>query len=179
MFKKILIALVAIVVVFAVVVALQPSEFRVVRSATISAPAPAVFAQVNDFHNWESWSPWAKLDPAAKFTFEGPSAGTGAVFRWAGNEEVGEGSMTITESRPSDLIRINLEFLKPFAATSTAEFTFKPEGDRTAVTWSMAGTNNFVAKAVCLFMNMDETVGGDFEQGLAQMKSVVEAAPKP
>jgi hypothetical protein len=87
--------------------------------------------------------------------------------------------MTITESRPSDLIRINLEFLKPFAATSTAEFTFKPEGDRTAVTWSMAGTNNFVAKAVCLFMNMDETVGGDFEQGLAQMKSVVEAAPKP
>ena len=178
MFKKILIALVAIVVVFAVVVALQPSEFRVVRSATISAPAPAVFAQVNDFHNWEAWSPWAKLDPAAKHSFEGPSAGTGAVFRWAGNEEVGEGSMTITESRPSDLIRINLEFLKPFAATSVAEFTFKPEGDRTAVTWSMAGQNNFIAKAVCLFMNMDETVGGDFEKGLAQMKSVVEAAPK-
>jgi hypothetical protein len=145
MFKKILIALVAIVVVFAVVVALQPSEFRVVRSATISAPAPAVFAQVNDFHNWEAWSPWAKLDQAAKYSFEGPSAGTGAAFRWAGNEE----------------------------------FTFKPEGDQTAVTWSMAGQNDFIAKAVCLSMNMDETVGGDFEKGLAQMKSAVEAAPKP
>jgi hypothetical protein len=178
MFKKILIALVAIVVVFAVVVALQPSEFRIVLSATISAPAPAVFAQVNDFHNWETWSPWAKLDSAAKHSFEGPSAGTGAIFRWAGNEEIGEGSMTITESRPSDLIRINLEFLKPFAATSIAEFTFEPEGNQTAVTWSMAGQNNFIAKAVCLFMNMDETVGGDFEKGLAQMKSVVEAAPK-
>ena len=148
------------------------------RSATISAPAPAVFAQVNDFHNWEAWSPWAKLDPAAKATFEGPSTGTGAIFKWAGNKEVGEGSMTITESRPSDLIRIKLEFLRPFEATNSAEFTFKPEGNRTAVTWSMEGKNNFIAKAVCLFMNMDKMVGGQFEQGLAQMKAVVEAAPK-
>ena len=175
MLKKFLIAIAAIIVVFVVVVALQPSEFRIVRSATISAPAPAVFAQVNDFHNWEAWSPWAKLDPAAKATFEGPSAGTGAIFKWAGNKEVGEGSMTITESRPSDLIRIKLEFLRPFEATNSAEFTFKPEGNRTAVTWSMEGKNNFIAKAVCLFMNMDKMVGGQFEQGLAQMKSVVES----
>jgi len=133
---------------------------------------------VNDFHNWEAWSPWAKLDPAAKATFEGPSTGTGAIFKWAGNKEVGEGSMTITESRPSDLIRIKLEFLRPFEATNSAEFTFKPEGNRTAVTWSMEGKNNFIAKAVCLFMNMDKMVGGQFEQGLAQMKAVVEAAPK-
>jgi polyketide cyclase/dehydrase/lipid transport protein len=178
MLKKILIAIAAIIVVFVIVVALQPSEFRIVRSATISAPAPAVFAQVNDFHNWEAWSPWAKLDPAAKATFEGPSAGMGAIFRWAGNKEVGEGSMTITESRPSDLIRIKLEFLRPFEATNSAEFTFKPEGHRTAVTWSMEGKNNFIAKAVCLFMNMDKMVGGQFEQGLAQMKSVAEAAPR-
>jgi len=178
MLKKILIAIAAIAVVFVAVVAMQPSEFRIVRSATISAPAPAVFAQVNDFHNWEAWSPWAKLDPAAKATFEGPSAGTGAIFRWAGNDKIGEGSMTITESRPSDLIRITLEFLKPFSATNTVEFTFKPEGNQTAVTWSMAGKNNFIAKAVCLFMNMDKTVGGKFEEGLANMKSVVEAAPK-
>jgi Polyketide cyclase / dehydrase and lipid transport len=133
---------------------------------------------VNDFHNWEAWSPWAKLDPAAKATFEGPSTGTGAIFKWTGNKEVGEGSMTITESRPSDLIRIKLEFLRPFEATNSAEFTFKPEGNRTAVTWSMEGKNNFIAKAVCLFMNMDKMVGGQFEQGLAQMKAVVEAAPK-
>ncbi len=133
---------------------------------------------MNDFHNWEAWSPWAKLDPAAKATFEGPSTGTGAIFKWAGNKEVGEGSMTITESRPSDLIRIKLEFLRPFEATNSAEFTFKPEGNRTAVTWSMEGKNNFIAKAVCLFMNMDKMVGGQFEQGLAQMKAVVEAAPK-
>jgi hypothetical protein len=178
MITKILIALAVIVVAFVVIVALQPSEFRIVRSATISAPAPAVFAQVNDFHNWEAWSPWAKLDPAAKTTFEGSSAGIGAIFRWAGNKEVGEGSMTITESRPSDLIRIKLEFLRPFAASNTAEFTFRPEGNQTDVTWSMEGQNNFIAKAVCLFMNMDKMVGGQFEKGLASMKSVVEVRSK-
>jgi len=178
MLKKILIALAAIIVVFVAVVAMQPSEFRIVRTATMSAPAPAVFAQVNDFHNWEAWSPWAKLDPTAKNSFEGPSAGIGAIFRWAGNKEVGEGSMTITESRPSDLIKIKLEFLKPFAATNTAEFTFKPDGDQTAVTWGMAGKNNFISKAICLFMNMDKMVGGKFEEGLAAMKSIVEAVPK-
>jgi uncharacterized protein YndB with AHSA1/START domain len=149
MFKKILIGIPVILVAFVVIVALQPSDFRIVRSINISTPPATVFAQVNDFHNWEAWSPWAKLDPAAKATFEGPSAGDGAIFRWVGNEEVGEGNMTITESRPSDLIRIKLEFLKPFAATNTAEFTFKPEGNRTVVTWSMFGTNNFIAKAFC------------------------------
>jgi hypothetical protein len=86
--------------------------------------------------------------------------------------------MTIIESRPSELIRIKLEFFKPFAGNSIAEFTFKPEGNQTAVTWSMAGENNFMAKAVHLFINMDKMIGGQFEKGLAQMKAVVEAAAK-
>jgi len=178
MLTKILIALAVIGVVLVIVVATRPSEFRVARTATIAAPAPAVFAQVNDFRKWEAWNPWAKLDPAMKQTYEGAPAGTGAMYTWAGNSQVGEGRMTLTESRPSDLIRIRLEFLKPFPGTSTAEFTFKPEANQTAVVWSMAGTNNFMAKVVCLFMSMDKMIGGQFEKGLAQMKSVVEAAPK-
>jgi uncharacterized protein YndB with AHSA1/START domain len=178
MIIKILIGFVVIVVVFAGIVALQSSEFRVVRTATISAPAPAVFAQVNDFHKWEAWSPYAKLDPAMKKTYEGATAGTGAIYTWAGNNEVGEGRTTIIESRPNELIRIALEMFKPFAATNTVEFTFRPEGNQTAATWSLAGKKNFVSKAVGLFMNMDKMVGGQFEKGLAQLKSVVEAAPK-
>ena len=169
MLMKILIALAVIVVVFVVVVATRPSEYRVARTVTISAPAPAVFAQVNDFHKW------AKMDPAMKQTYEGAPAGTGAVYAWTGKNEVGEGRMTLMESRPHELIRINLEFLKPFAATSTAEFTFKPDGDRTAVTWSMAGKVNFVAKVIHLFVDMDTMIGGNFEKGLAELKSVVEA----
>jgi hypothetical protein len=113
-----------------------------------------------------------------KQAYEGAAAGTGAVYTWVGNKEVGEGRMTITESRPNDLIRIKLEFFKPFAATNTAEFTFKPEGNQTAVTWSMTGDNNFIAKAVHLFMNMDKMIGGQFEKGLASMKSLVEVPAK-
>jgi hypothetical protein len=176
MLKKILIALVLIVAVLVVVVALQPGEYVVTRGVKVAAPPAAVFAQVNDFHNWEAWSPWAKRDPNAKATFEGPSSGTGAVFGWSGNDEVGEGKMTLTESRPHDLIGIRLDFIKPFASTATQQFTFKPEGDQTTVTWSMTGKKNFMSKAVCMFMNMDKMVGGDFEKGLAELKKVSEAA---
>jgi len=173
-----LLALVALIAMFAGYVAMQPADFRVMRSTTIPAPAEEVFAQVNDFHKWEAWSPWAKLDPAVKNSFEGPSSGTGAIFKWSGNDEVGEGAMTLTESHPNDLITIKLEFKKPFPDTSTVEFTFQPVGDQTLVTWSMSGQKNFISKAFCLFMNMDKMVGGDFEKGLASMKSVVEGANK-
>ena len=176
--RKILIALGVIIVLFVGVVAMQPSDFRVTRSAKISAPPPAVFAQVNDFHNWQAWSPWAKKDPHAKNSFEGQESGTGAVFKWSGNSDVGEGSMTLTESRPNELIRLKLEFVKPFEDSADTEFTFKPEGDQTLVTWTMTGKNNFIGRIVCLFMNMDKMIGGDFEQGLANMKAVVEAAPQ-
>ncbi|HWH78832.1 MAG TPA: SRPBCC family protein [Candidatus Binatus sp.] len=178
MLKIISIGVSVILVIFAVIVALQPADFRVSRSATVSAPPSAVFAQVNDFHKWEAWSPWAKLDPSAKNSFEGPSAGTGAIFKWSGDNNVGAGTMTVTESRPSELIRIKIDFLKPFEATNTAEFTFKPEGNQTLVTWSMFGTNNFIAKAFCLFNNMDKMLGGEFEKGLAQMKVAAQAAAK-
>jgi len=178
MLKKILIGLAVIVAGFLAVVAMQPAEFHVTRTATISAPLPAVFAQVNDLHNWEAWSPWGKLDLAMRQSYAGTPAGTGAIYTWSGNNKVGEGRMTITESSPSDLIRLKLEFLKPFAATCTSEFIFKPAGNQTAVTWSMAGRNNFIAKAFGLFMNSEKMVGGDFEKGLAQMKSVAETANK-
>jgi len=178
MFKKILIVFAVAVLAFVATVALQPPDFRIARSATISAPADAVFAQVNDLRRWEDWSPWAKLDPAVKNTFEGPAAGKGAVFMWSGNNEVGEGRMTITESRPNELIRIKLDFIKPFESTCTTEFSFKPENEKTAVTWTMFGTHGFVEKAFCLFMDMDKMVGGDFEKGLAQLESVVKEDAK-
>jgi hypothetical protein len=181
----ILIVVAAIIGVFAtitlvivVVVATRPADFRVTRSATIAAPATMVFAQVNDFHNWDAWSPWAKIDPAMKQTYEGAPSGTGAIYSWAGNNKAGEGRMTLIESRPNDLIQIKLEFLKPFKATNAAEFSFKPDGEQTAVTWSMSGKKNFMMKAFGLFMNMDKMVGGDFEKGLASMTAVVEAAKK-
>jgi hypothetical protein len=176
MLKKILIAIVVIVAGLAVVIALQPSKFSISRSATIAAAPGAVFVQVNDFHNWEAWSPWAKLDPKSKVTFEGPASGKGAVFKWSGNAEVGEGSMTIVDSQPASQIKIKLAFVKPFESTADTRFDFAPAGAGTAVSWTMSGeNNNFIAKAFCLIMGgPDKMIGPEFEKGLAQMKAAVE-----
>jgi hypothetical protein len=157
---------------------LMSAEFRVTRSATMAAPAPAIFAHVNDFRSWGAWNPWAKLDPAMKESYEGAPAGAGAVYTWAGNGKVGEGRMTIVESRPAALIRIRLEFLRPLAATNTAEFTFEPAGARTVVTWSMTGPSTFAGKAMSIVMNMDRMIGGNFERGLADLKSIVEGSAR-
>jgi hypothetical protein len=141
----------------------------------MAASPAAVFAQVDDFHKWEAWSPWAKLDPQAKNAYDGAASGVGAGFSWDGNDQVGKGRMTITQSTPSESIRIKLEFEKPYKDSSEVLFTFKPEGDKTAVTWSMSGENDFVSKAMCLLMDMEAMVGGQFEKGLASIKAIVEA----
>jgi len=174
MLVKILFGVAVVVAALSAYVATRPSDFSVTRSANFAAPAPLVFAQVNELKKWEAWSPWQKKDPQAKNSYAGPAAGTGASMSWAGNNEVGEGRMTIVESRPAELVRFKLEFFKPFAATNSAEFAFREEGGRTAVTWTMRGQNNFIAKAMCLVFDMDKMVGGDFEAGLAGIKSIVE-----
>ena len=132
------------------------------------------FAQVNNFHHWEQWSPWAKLDPAMETTYEGPESGVGAIYSWSGNSDVGSGRMTISESTPSEKIVLMLEFKEPFEATNTTVFQFVPDGDITTVSWRMDGTNNFVGKAMNLFMNMDSMIGASFEQGLAEIKALSE-----
>jgi len=173
MLIPILITVAVLTAILLVVISTRPSEFNVKRSASMPFPAPVVFRHVNDLHLWEAWSPWAKLDPNAKNTFTGPPSGTGASMAWAGNKNIGEGKMTIVDSQPSELIRFRLEFLKPFKATNTAEFTFQPQGGQTVVTWSMFGKNNFMGKLVSLFMDCDKMVGGQFEQGLTSLQSVV------
>ncbi|MFO0946482.1 MAG: SRPBCC family protein [Planctomycetota bacterium] len=179
MIRKLLLGFAVFILALIVVVALQPSEFQVSRSMKIAAPVPAVFAKVNDFHEWDAWSPWAKLDPNMKQTYEGSPTGKGAIYSWDGNDQVGKGKMTITDSKPEEQVLILLEFERPIAATNAAAFTFKPEGDQTVVTWSMSGTNGFIAKAFHLVMNIDKLLGEDFEKGLTKLKEVVEGTPKP
>ena len=177
MIKKILIGLVALVIVFLIVVAVQPADFKVTRSATLAAAPAALFEQVNDHHKFVVWNPFLKLDPNVKNTFSGPDSGVGAVCSWDGNSDIGAGSSTIIESKPGELVRCRMDWKRPMEATSTVDFTFKPEGDKTVVTWSMYGRNGFMGKAVSLFMNCDKMVGPQFEQGLANLGTVVSATP--
>ncbi len=177
MLKKILIGVAVLLVGLCGVIAAQPSTYRVERSTSIAAPPSVAFAQINDFHKW-TWSPWDKLDPNQKRTYEGAESGVGAKYHWAGNDDVGEGRMEITESRENERVAIRLEFIRPFPSTSSVDFTVSADGEGSKVVWGMDGTNDFMGKAFCLFVDMDKMLGADFEKGLAAMKTQSEDAAK-
>ncbi|HYO23317.1 MAG TPA: SRPBCC family protein [Lacipirellulaceae bacterium] len=178
MLIKLVLIAVVLVVALSALVASRPAHFSLTRSTTIAAPPAAVFAYVNDFHKWVAWSPWERMDSQLQRTYEGAPQGVGAVYSWKGNKQVGAGRMTILESVREGLIRIRLEFLKPFQATNAAEFTFEPlpgAAVQTRVSWTMTGTNTFMFKAAGMVMNMDKLIGAQFEEGLANLKNVVES----
>jgi hypothetical protein len=160
---------------FVGVVAMRPSEFHVERSQLIAAPPVDVYRNVYDFRNWETWNPWAKQDPDIQQIYEGAPAGEGAIYLWK-SKIVGEGRMTMTEDLPNEVIRIRLEFFKPFKGDNRAEFRFEPASEGTRATWSMDGRSGFVPKMFGMFVSMDTMIGTEFEKGLGTLKSVVESA---
>jgi len=166
----------AIVAVLSIA-ATRPATFHVERSLSMAAPPDAVFAVLNDFHRFHEWSPWQKLDPAMKATFDGPPTGVGASYSWIGNKDVGEGRMTILSATPASSLTQKLEFMKPFESTCAVRFTIAPENEGSRVTWGIDGNNNYVSKIMCLFVSMDAMMGKDFESGLANLKQVAEAEP--
>jgi hypothetical protein len=174
MIKKLLLLLVIVIAGLAGTIALRPDTFHIERRMIVDAPPQDVFAQVNDFHRWDDWSPWAKIDPDATVSFEGPRAGPGAIFKWAGNDKIGQGTMTLVANKAGEFVRVDVEFVKPFAGKSTSEFTFRQQGDRTQVTWTSSGPMTFLSKAMCLVRNMDTVLGPDMEKGLVQMKAAAE-----
>lgn len=166
-----------VILILILVIQTRPSTYHVERSMVIAAARETIYPKVADFHQWPEWSPWGKLDPNMKTTFSGATSGVGEIYEWTGNDKVGAGRMTVSDAQPSDKLGIKLEFLKPFQATCQSGFTFVPEGSGTKVTWTMDGTNNFMAKGMSLFMSMDKEIGKDFEKGLGQLKTASESAP--
>lgn len=149
------------------------STYTVTRSATIPAPASAIFPYVNSFHEWTQWSPWESVDNNLQRTYSGTESGVGAKYAWTGNRKAGAGTMEIIKSDEPGSINIRLEFTKPFKAVNPTSFTFTPDGSGTRVTWTMTGENTGLGKVFALFMNMDKMVGGDFEKGLASLAAAV------
>ncbi|MGH8429221.1 MAG: SRPBCC family protein, partial [Solimonas sp.] len=119
-----LIAVGLVAVLFAYA-ATRPDSFRIERSAAIQAPPEKIYPHIDDFHRWTAWSPWEKIDPALKRSYSGAPAGKGAAYAWEGNKNVGSGRMEITESSAPSRIVIKLDFMKPFEAHNTAEFTLR------------------------------------------------------
>jgi uncharacterized protein YndB with AHSA1/START domain len=174
MFKVIGIVVVLAIVAILILAATKPDSFRVTRSATIDASPEKVASLINDFHNWNQWSPWAKLDPYMKTTFSGPASGPGSVYEWEGNNKVGKGRMEILSVEPTKTT-IKLDFIKPFEGHNTADFLLEPQGTSTRVTWVMYGPLAFFpGKVMSVFTNMDNMIGNDFDKGLANLKAAAE-----
>ena len=169
MLKKIGLGLLVVVAAVLVYASLQPDTFRVQRSATIGAPPDKVYPLLADFHQWTAWSPWENRDPAMRRTFGGAQSGKGATYAWAGDGNVGEGRMEITDANAPSRIAIKLDFIKPFEGHNVTEFVLVPQGNATQVTWTMQGPATFLTKLMGVFMNMDNMIGKDFEAGLAKL----------
>ncbi len=174
MIKNIAIAIAALIAAVLIFAATRPDSFRVERSALMKAPPEKVFNQINDFHAWGAWSPWEKLDPAMTRTFSGAQAGKGAIYEWKGNKDVGRGRMEVTASTSPGKTVIALDFLEPFEAHNTTEFTITPDGTGSKVSWAMYGPSPYISKLMGLVMSMDSLVGKDFEKGLSNLMQVVE-----
>lgn len=174
MITIVLIVLAAAIATLLIVAASKPNIFRVERSAVIQATPDTVHSHIHDFHKWQAWSPWEKLDPELKRTYSGADAGTGTVYEWDGNKKAGAGRMEITESVPGQRVVIQLDFLKPFKASNTTQFAFEPHDGGTRVVWTMSGPQPFMFKLMGILFNMDAAVGKDFEAGLDALKKVSE-----
>jgi hypothetical protein len=174
MVKKIAAVVVLLAAGILVYAATRPDTFRIERSTSIRATPEKIFPLINDFHQWEAWSPWEKIDPAVKRSFLGAMSGKGAVYVWQGNTEIGHGTMKIIESTPSANVLIKIDFMKPYAAHNTIEFTLERQGDAAKVTQAMYGPSPFLSRLIGLFWSMDKMVGKKFEEGLASLKAIAE-----
>jgi hypothetical protein len=172
-FKIIGIAIVVLIVGVLAFATTKPDNFRVQRSTSIKAPPEKISAVLSDFHRWDAWSPWEKMDPAMKRSYSGAEKGKGAVYAWAGNSEVGQGSMEVTEAGPAR-VALNLDFVKPFEGHNKVVFTLQPKGDATEVTWDMQGPSPYITKVIQVFCDMDGMIGKQFETGLASLKTLAE-----
>jgi hypothetical protein len=171
--KIVLIVLLVAVAGVLAFAATKPDSFRVQRSTSIKAPPEKISAVLSDFQAWKAWSPWEKMDPAMKRTYSGEPTAKGAKYAWAGNSEVGEGSMTLTEAQPSR-VALDLDFVKPFEGHNKVVFTLTPMGDATEVTWDMHGPSPYITKVIQVFCDMDGMIGKEFEKGLADLKTLTE-----
>jgi uncharacterized protein YndB with AHSA1/START domain len=172
-FKIIAIILALLIAAVLIYAATKPDSFRIERSTVIKAPPEKISAYLTDFKQWAAWSPWEAKDPAMKRTYGGAATGKGAIYGWDGNKNVGTGRMEILDVQPQK-VAIKLDFLAPFEAHNTAEFTMQAEGDSTKLSWAMFGPANYMSKVMSVVMSMDKMVGPDFEAGLAKLKAAAE-----
>lgn len=170
------VAIIALVALGALLLfaATRPDVFRVQRGAIIKASPDKLFPLINDLHQFNTWNPYNKKDPAMRGSYRGPASGAGAGFDFQGNKDVGQGAFEIVESTRPGKVTMKLDMLEPFECHNIVEFTLTARGDATEVTWAMHGPSPYIGKLIGIFFNMDSMIGRDFETGLADLKTLAE-----
>lgn len=175
MAKLIGIAVVVLIAGVLAFIASRPDRFTISRTRQLDASPDAVYALINNFSLWRQWSPYENVDPNMERKYEGPAAGVGAAYSYKGNRNIGVGRMEILESKPGERIAIRLEFIEPFAAVNQATFVLEAADKGTRVTWTMAGPNTFMGKAMMAFGLMESFIGKQLEKGLTDLETAARA----
>jgi Polyketide cyclase / dehydrase and lipid transport len=174
MIKTMLLLLLAALAGLLIYASTKPDTFAVQRSTLVAASPERLHLLINDIRQLNRWSPYIAKDPKIVLTYRGPAAGPGAAFDFKGNQEVGQGSITILSTAPLH-VGMRLDMLSPFEGHNLIDFTLEPQGAHTKVTWAMHGPSPYISKVMGVIFNMDQMIGRDFEAGLAKLKALAEA----
>lgn len=155
-----------------ILAAFQPNTFRIARSTQIAASPEKLHGLIDDLRAMNTWNPFALRAIAPPGTYSNPSDGVGATYAFD-CPKTGTGLITVLDSTPRQ-IAMRLNMSKPFKADNTITFDLKPVGTSTDVTWAMSGASPLIGRVISLFINCDKMMGRDFEQGLANLKSIAE-----
>jgi hypothetical protein len=165
----------AIVAIFIILMLVAPKNYHVNRSIVIDRALPDVFQYIKHVKNQDDWSPWKKKDPDMKQTFSGVDGTVGFVSHWEGNKDVGTGEQEITKIEENKRLDTELRFFKPWKSQSDAYIEVEEADGGTNVTWGFSGVNKVPLNVMMMFMNMDKMIGKDFEEGLADLKRIMES----
>ncbi len=174
MIKKIIIAIVVLVAGVLAYAASRPAELAIDRVIVISATPEVIFPHINNSQKANEWMPWQATDAGLKMIYAGPAEGVGSKSSWDSSGQMGAGEALVVESVPSQVVKTQLTYTKPFQMSQLAEISLTPENGGTRVKWAVTGKNGFVFRLMGIFMNCDKLIGDQFEKGLANLKSKVE-----
>ncbi|PHR48872.1 MAG: hypothetical protein COA32_05255 [Fluviicola sp.] len=177
--KTFVILIILLIGLFFIIPLFLDTDYNLKRTIVVDAGKDKVKAYMANFENFQDWSPWAEMDEDMEIEITGAAGSVGSKYEWEGNEDVGKGTMTITDVS-EDTVKIHLIFKEPFESESPTYYAFKDVNGKTEVTWYMEGEMAYPWNIMSLFFSMEETVGEDFEKGLDKLKnSVEELAEKP
>jgi len=175
-FLRILGLIVFIIIVIVLILGFfAPTSYEVTRKITIKAPDELVFRHIRYWSEWQNWSPWAEIDSTMIVSYEGKVGQVGSVYSWEGDPKLtGSGMMVNTGVTPYGEITYHLQFTEPWESESDGFFSLDEIEESTEVTWGHLGTMRFPWNVAALFMNVNKSLGGDFERGLKLLKTICE-----